>query len=138
MIAAFSHAKAGSAIVDMCAYNLRRPDNGMLVKKTTLLKGSADVCRGLAAGRCDKKHQHSLIMGTLGPNEQRIRGAVSTWAGGYTREFSSAVLESAEKALWSDLKWLRTLDRSGGQEAKSAFPTSPADDDEGREMKKEM
>ena len=35
----------------------------------------------------------------MGPNPGRIRGAVSTWAGGYTRQFSEKVLEAASAAL---------------------------------------
>ena len=73
MIAAFSGPEAGSVAVDMCAYNLRRPGTGQLVRKSTMLKGSQSICQKLAKGRCNRKHQHSHITGTLAPNAAKIK-----------------------------------------------------------------
>ena len=132
MISAFSHPEAGAVAVDMCAHNLRRPDNGQLVRKSTMLKGSREICQKLTNRRCSRKHEHSHIMGALGPNAAGIRGSVSSWAGGYTKEFSQAVLGAAEESLEQDrLKSVRI------RRLRSAFPAEKEDgeierDDEGR------
>ena len=124
MIAAFSGPVAGSVVVDMCAYDLRRPDTGELVRKSTMLKGSRCICLKLQKGRCDRQHQHSHIMGTLAPNAAKIKGSVSSWAGGYTKEFSQAVLEAAEETLKGcRLKSVKI------RRMRSAFPLEQEDGD---------
>ena len=99
---------------------------------STMLKGSKNICRKLARRRCNGKHRHSYVTGALAPNAEGIRGSVSSWAGGYTKEFSQAVLGAAEESLEQyRLKSVRI------RRLRSAFPAEKEEgeierDDEGR------
>ena len=104
--AAFSRPDMGAKVLDMCCFNKRRPDNNMLVRKTTMVKGTPEVCNAVE-GRCCGGHKHSPIQGTVRvPEGNRWKTMrMSEWAGGYTKEFAYQLLGGAEVYLreqWPD------------------------------------
>ncbi len=52
-----------TAIVDMCAYEKRRPDAKEPVKKPTFFKGAKEVCEAVDAA-CLGDHEHGSAMGS--------------------------------------------------------------------------
>ena len=123
MMSAFSSKLTGSAVVHMCAYNLRRPDTKGWVKKPTMLKGTVGICKKMN-GRCDKSHSHEHVMGQMGPNEEGVKGCVSRWAGGYTKEFCEAVVAAAEEVI-SEARCNKF-----GKNRKDAFPAEWLNEEE--------
>ena len=111
-------------VTDMCVWNKRRPDNGHLVKKPTLIKANQEICDEIRAhglnGRCTKDHEHDPIIGSM-KVDGRTR-PVSDWAGGYTKPFAMALVRGAEKALTNQGFW--------PSETTEAFP---AEDDDGED-----
>ena len=93
-MAAFDKPGFSEADIDMCMFNLRRPDNGQFVRKRSTVKGTKEIVEFLAR-KCNKKHEHSHIHGWLKGSRQ----SVSEWAGGYTKEFAEAILKGATLAL---------------------------------------
>ena len=93
-----------SAVVDTCAYEKCRPDTKELVKKSTLFKGTKEVCEAVGAA-CTGDHEHGSVMESwFGPSCQGPTGAkltMSEWAGGYTEQVSEKILQGAEKILES-------------------------------------
>ena len=100
MQAAFGRPDMSEGVVDMCRYNKRREDLGLLVRKRTLVKGTPEVCRAVEA-TCKGGHEHSPIQGSMkvkcGKKWKSMR--MSTWAGGYTKEFATALIRGAENFL---------------------------------------
>ena len=81
---------------DMCAHNLRRPDNKMLMKKPARLAGTPEIIRA-ACKTYTGNHSHAPVMGAMKINGKWT--SVSEFAGGYTRSFSIRVLQGAEEFL---------------------------------------
>ncbi|CAE8672228.1 unnamed protein product [Polarella glacialis] len=89
-------SRAGNALTHACVWNKRRPDNGMLVKKATRVRGSWEICHRVNH-QCPGNHFHSTVEGAMKWNGKSV--AVSEWAGGYSTKFASALVEGAEEAL---------------------------------------
>jgi hypothetical protein len=84
--AAFNRPGYSEVVTHMCMYNKRRPDNGLLVRKATMLKGTKEVVEACNR-KCDGEHEHSVIEGSMKlPSGKRCN--VSEWAGGYTKPFA--------------------------------------------------
>ena len=80
----------------MCAHQLKRPDDDRFLKKPTRLAGTPEIIQA-ACKTCSGNHTHAPVMGAM-----KVKGKwmkVSEFAGGYTRSFSTKVLEGAEKFL---------------------------------------
>ena len=122
MMSAFDQPGMSVAVVDMCAYEKRRPDTQELVKKPTVFKGTKEVCEAVAVA-CTGGHVHGSVMGSwngppcLGPTGVKL--TVSEWAGGYTEQLAEKILDGAEKFL-------------GGRRATVNFPVEDPADNEPR------
>ena len=111
-----SHPLIVETITDMCCYNKRRPDNGMLVRKPTKLVGTKQVLEKLS-WICNGTHDHDPIEGSMKipqANGTTKSMHVNAWAGGYTKDFASQMLQGAEEFL---------IEKFGNQSAHSNFPT---------------
>ena len=96
MVAAQTHPEAAQVVTDMCCCKKRRLDNGQLVRRPTRLLGTPEICENMNR-RCDGSHTHSVIEGSMKVDGKSV--AVSTWAGGYTKEFATEILKGAEEFL---------------------------------------
>ncbi len=102
MMSAFDQPGMSVAVVDMCAYQKRRPDTQELVKKPTVFKGTKEVFE-IDAAACIGDQPQGSVMGSwhgpppLGPTGLKL--TVSEWAGGYTEQLSEKILDGAEKFL---------------------------------------
>ena len=76
--------------VDMCAYGLKNPDTGALLKKPTRLVTNSAVAANLLARSCPGHVQHGSTDGWL----RSERKTVASYAGGYTHEFANAVIDA--------------------------------------------
>ncbi|CAL1135188.1 unnamed protein product [Cladocopium goreaui] len=89
---------------DMCAHGLQRPDNGCPVRKPTRLAGTPEIMRRCAK-TCNCKQQHAPCMGAV-----KIDGrwqSIAAYAGGYTRQFATRVVEGAEEYLRGTRRYAR-------------------------------
>ena len=82
-------------ITDMCQYNLRVPEKGLL-RKRTRLAGQQGLMRHCVR-KCQCKKKHVPVLGSAKINGQWR--SVSDFAGGYTMEFAEAVIRGAEETL---------------------------------------
>ena len=64
MQAAFDKPGMNSTTTHMCQHNKARPDNGLPVRQSTTVKGTAEVCAAVAM-RCPGNHTHSTIQGNM-------------------------------------------------------------------------
>ncbi len=103
--AAFHRPGMSSTITHMCQYGKIRPDNGLPIRKSTMVKGTAEVCEAVSL-KCLGNHAHSPIEGSMKISVRKKNGKtttktmkVSEWAGGYTKEFAKALLNGALKYL---------------------------------------
>ena len=62
MLSALDQPGMSVGVVDMCAYEKRRPDTQELVKKPTMFKGTTEVCETVAEA-CTGGHVHGSVMG---------------------------------------------------------------------------
>ncbi len=84
-------------VTHMCAYDKRRPGNGMLVKKVTRLRGTREIIEACSRV-CSGDHEHGVVEGSMKLKDGK-RMHVSEWAGGYTKEFAECILKGAEGFL---------------------------------------
>ena len=94
--AAFERPGLSSALVDMCCHGKQRPDNGMPIRKRTLVKGTPEICEAVAS-TCPANHTHGKSDGSMNVNGKTVR--VAEWSGGYTKEFATKVILGAETFL---------------------------------------
>ena len=94
----------GSAKFDMCTQELREPESGLPLKKSTrLLSNSPAIIAHFRSQQCTCTSSHARILGstrvptTVGTNgQQRFRSVnLSEFAGGYTAAFSAKILDLA-------------------------------------------
>ncbi len=78
----------------MWANNKRRPDNGMLVKKASRLRGTREIIEACSRV-CSGDHEHSVIECSMKIKDGQ-RTHVSEWAGGYTKDLAKCILKGAE------------------------------------------
>ena len=90
-----------ATVTDMCCYDKERPDNKMLVRKPTMIKGTKEVVEAVTK-RCDGTHEHSPIEGSIRCYDKAKRRKVtmncSEWAGLYTAKFCKALLHGCKLA----------------------------------------
>ena len=113
----------GMAVTDACVWEKRRPDTGELIKKPTKIIGTPEVVSAIDF-RCDGRNDHSVVEGAMHcPTSDGgwKRMAVSDWAGGYTEEFSVALLRGVREAVAT-----RSASRSSSQVVHHnvSFPTA--------------
>ena len=91
----------GTAVTDLCVWEKRRPDTGELIRKPTMVIGTPEVV-SMVNVRCAGDHEHCVIEGAMHcPDRQGRwkRMAISDWAGGYTTEFCSAILQGVQSIV---------------------------------------
>ena len=89
------------AVLDQCMFNMRAPDNHMLVKKPTkILTTSKSAARNLSI-RCDGTHEHRTIEGTVTYYKNGVKNtmSLSSYCGGYTKELAEAMVSGFEEDL---------------------------------------
>jgi len=81
----------------MCKWNLTDPETGLFLRKgTKIVSTSAEAVENVSH-KCPKNHKHRPIGGTIRYKGERMN--MSTYAGGYTPEFCSAIITGVEKTL---------------------------------------
>lgn len=88
------------AVCDQCQYGLRHPTNGMPLRKRTRLVGQEKVLSRMHKC-CPGDHQHHPIEGGY-KDEDGHWHALSSWAGGYPKDFCMNILLGAEEFLRSN------------------------------------
>jgi len=89
------------AVLDQCMFNMRAPDNHMLVKKPTkILTTSKSAARNLSI-RCDGTHEHRTIEGSVTYYKNGVKNtmSLSSYCGGYTKELAEAMVSGFEEDL---------------------------------------
>ena len=123
------------AVCDQCQYGLRHPTNGMPLRKRTRLVGQEKVLARMHKC-CPGDHEHHPIEGGFKDADGHWH-ALSSWAGGYPKEFCLNVLLGAEDFLRSNEAY---VEDDGEPEAPEIVDGEEAvEEEEGlRELREEM
>eukprot|EP00435_Cladocopium_sp_Y103_P014044 s1565_g3.t1 len=96
------------AFFDQCSFNLKHPETGDLLKKSTRVQTSSDhVFKALDARFCTRNHQHHQIAGSCVFRGKRI--ALSQFAAMYPRELARKIAQAVLNAQPDPLNLPATL-----------------------------